>query len=97
VLAACLVVLTAAAGTPATEKPRLAVLALTASGVDAPAAEALGDTVTAVAAKAGWFQVTSQKDMQTLLGLERQKQLLGCSEAQSACMAELAGASVRAS
>jgi hypothetical protein len=30
--------------------------------------------------------------MQTMLGLERQKQLMGCSDASSTCMTELAGA-----
>lgn len=36
-------------------------------------------------------EVVTQREMQSLLGLERQKQLLGCGE-QSTCMAELADA-----
>ena len=36
--------------------------------------------------------VARGKDMVALLGVERQKQLLGCSDAASSCMAELAGA-----
>lgn len=36
------------------------------------------------------FKVTTPADMRALLGLERQKQLLGCAE--SDCIAEIAGA-----
>lgn len=36
------------------------------------------------------FQITTQNEMATLLGLERQKQMLGCAE--GSCTAELAGA-----
>ena len=38
------------------------------------------------------LQVTSSRDLQQLLGLERQKQLLGCAEEASSCTAELSGA-----
>jgi hypothetical protein len=37
------------------------------------------------------FEVTSPRAVTTLLGLERQRQLLGCSD-ESSCIAELAGA-----
>jgi len=36
--------------------------------------------------------VTTERDVQQLLGLERQKQLLGCAEDAMSCAAELAGA-----
>ncbi|MFL5319392.1 MAG: hypothetical protein ACJ790_07025 [Myxococcaceae bacterium] len=36
--------------------------------------------------------VTTAAEIATLIGLERQKQLLGCSDSSGACMAELAGA-----
>src|SRR6185295_5852068 len=36
--------------------------------------------------------VTGKNDIAALLGLERQKQLLGCSDEQASCLAELAGA-----
>ncbi|MBL9038490.1 MAG: hypothetical protein JNG84_08270 [Archangium sp.] len=39
----------------------------------------------------GLFRVTSAKDLATMLGLERQRQLMGCSE-DSSCMAEFANA-----
>lgn len=38
------------------------------------------------------LRVTSQQDIAQVLGLERQKQLLGCSTESSSCLAELAGA-----
>lgn len=38
------------------------------------------------------LKVTSSRDLQQLLGLERQKQLLGCAEDGSSCSAELTGA-----
>jgi hypothetical protein len=38
------------------------------------------------------LRVTSQRDIQQVLGLERQKQLLGCTGESSSCLAELAGA-----
>jgi hypothetical protein len=38
------------------------------------------------------LQVLSKKDVEAVLGLERQKQLLGCSDQSSSCMAELASA-----
>lgn len=37
-------------------------------------------------------RVTTQKDVATVLGVERQKQLLGCADDTSSCLAELAGA-----
>lgn len=38
------------------------------------------------------LQVTSSRDLQQLLGLERQKQLLGCADDGASCNAELSGA-----
>jgi hypothetical protein len=37
-------------------------------------------------------RVTTQRDVAQIIGLERQKQLLGCSDQDSSCNAELAGA-----
>jgi hypothetical protein len=44
-----------------------------------------------LAVKSG-FRVVTQAEVATLLGLERQRQLLGCSDDSTSCMAELAGA-----
>jgi hypothetical protein len=42
--------------------------------------------------RAQGLSVVTAKEITTVLGLERQRQLLGCSEASESCMAELAGA-----
>ncbi|MEW5740497.1 MAG: hypothetical protein AB1938_16335 [Myxococcota bacterium] len=78
---------------PRGEKPRLVVLDLSAAGdVDPDTARSMTEVVAAQATRAGVFEVTTQKDVATLLSLERQKQLLGCSDEAASCMAELAGA-----
>src|SRR5438128_1810620 len=38
------------------------------------------------------FDVITAKQMAAVIGLERQKQLLGCADSSSSCLAELAGA-----
>ena len=73
------------------ERPRLVVLELAAGkDVDAATVSAVGDAITSLIAARGLFEVTSSQDVKTLLGVERQRQLLGCTE--SSCMAELTGA-----
>lgn len=89
VLHALSLTLALAAGT---EKPRLAVLELQASGVPPETATALYDSMVQEVSRRGFFDVVSSKDIATLLGLERQKEVLGCNEAAQSCMAELAGA-----
>ena len=74
------------------EKPRMVVLGLDpAGGVEPEIAQSLTEAVTAEIAARGLFQVISASEVQTLLGFERQKQLLGCSE-EGECLTELAGA-----
>ncbi|MFT3838097.1 MAG: hypothetical protein QM723_14015 [Myxococcaceae bacterium] len=71
--------------------PRLAVSGLTAQGgVDQKTAELLGDLLTADLAAAGKWKVTSSHELQVLLGVERQKELMGCSDQQ--CQVEMAQA-----
>lgn len=78
---------------PAPDAPRLVVLDLKAVGGASEAeATALTDAVVTWVSKAAVFRVVSQRDIQTLLGVERQKQLMGCGEASDSCMAELSGA-----
>lgn len=85
--------LVAAALVAATEQPTLITLDLThVGGASAAEAEALSAAVTQRVAGLRVYQVVSQKDVTTLLGVERQRQLLGCSDDGGACMAELAGA-----
>jgi hypothetical protein len=71
---------------------RLAVLDFTLAGSAHPdLARVLADAAAAGAAAAPDLQVLSQGDIAAMLGLERTRQMLGCTEDQG-CMAELAGA-----
>lgn len=74
----------------AADKPKLAVLDVQAIGVEPEQAAALGEAITQQLSKRGFFEVISSSDIRTLLGVERQKQLLGCGD--SSCTAELSGA-----
>jgi TolB-like protein len=85
------VVLSLFAAAPGAEKPKLIVLDLTAAGIDERVGSALSEAVTAEAANRAVFQVISSKEVQTMLGVERQKQMVGCSEGSS-CLTELGGA-----
>lgn len=76
----------------ATEKPKLAVLELQALGTPAETAAALTEAMAQELTRRGFFDVVSSRDIQTLLGVERQKQLMGCGDESSSCLAELAGA-----
>lgn len=69
--------------------PKLAVPSFTGGRADLASfcAERLADEL----GRAG-FEVVSEKQIGALLGLERQRQLLGCTDAASACMAELTDA-----
>lgn len=75
------------------EKPKLIVLDLAAAGgVDETIAGALAQSITAQVASRGLFDVLGASEVQTLLSVERQKQLLGCNEDATECFTELAGA-----
>ncbi len=74
----------------AADKPKLAVLDVQPIGVEATQAAALGEAMTQELSRRGFFDVISSSDIRTLLGVERQKQLLGCGD--SSCTAELSGA-----
>lgn len=76
-----------------TEKPKLALLELTPQGgVEASVAKSLTEALASELQARGYFQVVSQQDIQTLLGLERQKQLVGCADDGASCLAELSAA-----
>lgn len=74
----------------AADKPRLAVLDVQPVGVEQAQVVALGEAISQEIDKRGFFQVMTARDVRTLLGVERQRQLLGCTEVD--CTAELAGA-----
>jgi TolB-like protein len=77
----------------AAEKPKLVVLELApGSGVEPSLTGPLTEAVTTEVQRAAFFEVISSRDIQSLLGIERQKQLLGCGEEAKSCMAELSGA-----
>lgn len=78
--------LTAWAGPPRFVAPGLRVTNLKAS-----LARDFTDHLAQQLASRG-LSVITNSDVQALLGLERQKQLLGCSDQSTSCMAELAGA-----
>lgn len=62
------------------------------AGVDASLTGPFTDAITAEVQARGFFDVISSRDVQTLLGVERQRQLLGCADDATSCMAELSGA-----
>ncbi|MFZ5438487.1 MAG: hypothetical protein ACOZQL_00695 [Myxococcota bacterium] len=74
----------------AAEKPKLAVLDVQAIGAPAEEAVALGESITQELSRRGFFEVISSRDIRALLGVEREKALLGCGD--SSCTAELSGA-----
>lgn len=81
-----------AAPAPST-KPRLAVTGLKAVGdVGEDFAAAMTEAISAEIGARGYFEPMTSSEIATVLGLDRQKQLLGCSEESSTCMAEVAAA-----
>jgi hypothetical protein len=70
----------------AAEKPRLLVTNLSAQGVTLEEAQAFTDAVVQTLSQRGLFDIVSSKDLETALGAERQRQLLGvCERDPSAC------------
>ncbi len=75
------------------EKPKLAITALSSAGEVAPdIAKSITELVTAEVAARGYFDAISSAEIATLLGVERQRQLLGCNEESGSCLAEMTGA-----
>ena len=83
----------AAAPAKADELPRLAVLDLIPQDTSLAQAAGITDAVVAALSNRRLFEVISSRDMQTLLGAERQKQLLGVCEANpEACASDVGSA-----
>src|SRR5262249_33049754 len=74
----------------AAEPIRLAAPKMQTQNIDAQTAEALSRQLAQQLALQRGVIVTTAEEMSSLLGLERQRSLLGC--AQESCSAELAGA-----
>lgn len=89
ILLTLLLLLASAAGA---ERPKLILLTLTGAGVEQAQLESVTDRIAATLQARAVFEVLSARDVQTLLGLERQKQLLGCAETATSCFTELSGA-----
>ena len=76
---------------PASGKPRLAFLELTAGPeLTREVAQAAGELLVVALSETGKFDVITQADVKAMLGYEAQAQLLGCGEAS--CMIDLGGA-----
>lgn len=71
--------------------PKLAMPGLSVIGIEAQYGEFLGEHLAQQLTFEG-LDVVTTKEIGSLLGLERQKQLLGCGETASSCIAELASA-----
>lgn len=71
---------------------KIAAPGLTLVGIEQKLGEVYLERFVNLLAARGDVVVTTPKDISQVLGLERQKELVGCSEAGSSCLAELAGA-----
>jgi hypothetical protein len=71
---------------------KLAVPGLNYANVDEKTGAAFLDYFCQQLAARGAIQVTSQAELATVMGLERQRQLLACSGTSGSCIAELTGA-----
>jgi TolB-like protein len=60
------------------------------SGLDAKVADAMSERFASELGKGSGVRVVTRRDVEQVLGLERQKALLGCSESSNSCIAELA-------
>ncbi len=76
----------------AADKPRVVVLDLASDRSTKSSARFVTVAVMTELSRTGRFDVIGSSDIQALLGLERQKQLLGCTNDESSCLAELSGA-----
>lgn len=75
-------------------KPRLVVLGLNAAGgVEPEVAASLTEAITKEISSRGFFEVMSMAEIQTILNSERRRQVTGCKENATDCLAELADAS----
>jgi hypothetical protein len=86
-----LLALLAAAPAPAAgQKPKLAILDLAANGASRELASAAGGVVASELDRLGVFKVITSDAIRDLLAFEKQRQMLGCTEA--GCVAEVGGA-----
>jgi TolB-like protein len=89
-VAALAVPCAASAGAPA-KRLRIAVLDIRPLATDVQKAELLNEIALTEAASMGNFDVIGKSDINAVIGFEKQKQVMGCSE-DSTCLAEIGGA-----
>lgn len=71
---------------------RITTAGFTANGTDPLVTRAWTERFAAIARRGGRVEVTTAGDVEQLLSIEKQKQLLGCSNMSSECLVELANA-----
>lgn len=71
---------------------KVAAMGLKAVNIGATEATFMSDFLAQQTRSPGEVEVVTQTELGELLGLERQKQLLGCADSSSSCLAELSGA-----
>lgn len=82
----------AAAPAQPTSQMKMASPGLKCVNIDAQACEFFSDYFAQQLAAASGVRITTQSEISSVLGFERQKQLLGCSDSATSCLAEMAGA-----
>lgn len=70
----------------------LASVGFTSVKVSKPLVASFEETFALRLSQSGQVRVTTPRDVVTVLGVERQRQLLGCADDSTSCLAELAGA-----
>lgn len=78
------------ASSSASKKTKVLVVGLTAKAIDQDTVDLFCDSIVGELRKRQGLQVSDRADIAAVIGAEREKQLLGCSDGQ--CMAELGGA-----
>jgi TolB-like protein len=73
------------------KKPRLAVLAIKAEGVESALASTVDETLTADLAKSGKYEVIGRSEIEAMAGFQSEQMKLGCT-GDNACLAEIGGA-----
>jgi hypothetical protein len=71
---------------------RVAAPPLRVVGLEAIVGETLLDRFVTQLSSSGEVKVTTSRDIEQAIGLDRQRQLLGCGDGSATCVAELAGA-----
>lgn len=83
--------LASAQAAPVQKKIRLAVLEIRALGTEESRAELLSEIALTEASSMPGFEVIGKSDITAMLGFEKQKKVMGCTE-DSSCLAEIGGA-----